>query len=144
MTTAPHKPTTGYRRCANVADALRALQNNAHALRTARDFERAAKISFDLARQQMQTGNANVLLLLTPQQTYLQSVIQVMQARAGRLSDTVALFQALGGGWWNRIEPPAEKILDVGTGEATKIRRPLRALRPLKQPDGGAVACGSR
>jgi hypothetical protein len=25
------------------------------------------------------------------------------------------LFQALGGGWWNRIEPPVAKTLDVGT-----------------------------
>jgi NodT family efflux transporter outer membrane factor (OMF) lipoprotein len=105
----------------NVADSLRALQNDADALRAARDFERAAKISFDLARQQMQTGNANVLLLLNSQQTYLQAAIQVVQARAARLADTVALFQALGGGWWNRIEPPAEKILDVGTGEATTV-----------------------
>jgi outer membrane protein TolC len=102
----------------NVADSLRALQNDADALRAAREFERAAKISFDLARQQMQTGNANVLLLLTAQQTYLQSVIQVVQARAARLSDTVALFQALGGGWWNRPEPPTEKVLNVGTGQA--------------------------
>ena len=102
----------------NVADSLRALQNDADALRAARDFERAAKISFDLARQQMQTGNANVLLLLTAQQTYLQSVIQVVQARAARLSDTAALFQALGGGWWNRPEPPTEKVLNVGTGQA--------------------------
>ena len=101
----------------NVADSLRALQNDADALRAARDFERAAKISFDLARQQMQTGNANVLLLLTAQQTYLQSVIQVVQARAARLSDTAALFQALGGGWWNRLEPPTEKVLNVGTGQ---------------------------
>ena len=90
-------------------------------MRAARDFERAAKISFDLARQQMQTGNANVLLLLNSQQTYLQAVIQVVQARAARLADTVALFQALGGGWWNRVEPPAEKILDVGTGEADTV-----------------------
>ena len=102
----------------NVADSLRALQNDADALRAAREFERAAKISFDLARQQMQTGNANVLLLLTAQQTYLQSVIQVVQARAARLSDTAALFQALGGGWWNRPEPPTEKVLNVGTGQA--------------------------
>jgi outer membrane protein TolC len=102
----------------NVADSLRALQNDADALRAAREFERAAKISFDLARQQMQTGNANVLLLLTAQQTYLQSVIQVVQARAARLSDTAALFQALGGGWWNRLEPPTEKVLNVGTGQA--------------------------
>jgi NodT family efflux transporter outer membrane factor (OMF) lipoprotein len=102
----------------NVADALHAAQFDADALRAARDFERAAKISFDLARQQMETGNANVLLLLIAQQTYLQAQIAVVQARANRLSDTAALFQALGGGWWNRIEPPTEKILDVGSNTA--------------------------
>jgi NodT family efflux transporter outer membrane factor (OMF) lipoprotein len=100
----------------NVADSLRALQYDADALRAARDFERAAKISLDLARQQMETGNANVLLLLNAQQTYLQATIAVVLARANRLSDTAALFQALGGGWWNRIEPPTEKILEVGSG----------------------------
>ena len=101
----------------NVADSLRALQNDADALRAARDFERAAKTSFDLANQQMQSGNANVLLLLNAQQSYLQSIIQVVQAQAARLSDTAALFQALGGGWWNRVEPPVEQIFDVGTGQ---------------------------
>ena len=105
----------------NVTDSLRALQNDADALKAARDFERAAKISFDLARQQMQTGNANVLILLTAQQTYLQAVIQVVQARAARLTDTVALYQALGGGWWNRVEPPPEKVLNVGTGQAETV-----------------------
>ena len=69
----------------------------------------------------METGNANVLLLLNAQQAYLQATIQVVQARAARLADTTALFQALGGGWWNRDEPPAEKILDVGTGQADTV-----------------------
>jgi len=105
----------------NVADTLRALQNDADALRAARDFERAARTSFDLARQQMQTGNASVLLLLTAQQTYLQAVIQVVQAGAARLSDTAALFQALGGGWWNRPEPTTETVLDIATGQASAI-----------------------
>jgi NodT family efflux transporter outer membrane factor (OMF) lipoprotein len=105
----------------NVADALRALQNDADALKAARDFERAAKISYDLARQQMQSGNANVLLLLTAQTAYLQAVIQVVQARAARLSDTAALFAALGGGWWNRTTLPVEKTLNVGTGEAKPV-----------------------
>ena len=105
----------------NVTDALRALQSDADALRAAQDFERAARTSFDLASQQMQTGNANVILLLTSQQSYLQATIQVVQARAARLADTAALFQALGGGWWNRIEPPVEKVLDVGTGEAATL-----------------------
>jgi NodT family efflux transporter outer membrane factor (OMF) lipoprotein len=106
----------------NVADTLRALQNDADALKAARDFERAAKISFDLARQQMETGNANVLLLLTAQQTYLQAVIQVVQAQANRLSDTAALFLALGGGWWNRDGPPAlEQKFEVATAKVVPV-----------------------
>jgi NodT family efflux transporter outer membrane factor (OMF) lipoprotein len=105
----------------NVADALRALQNDADALKAARDFERAAKVSYDLNRQQLDLGNINILLLLQAQQNYLQAQIQVVLARAARLSDTVALFQALGGGWWNRIEPPVERVLDVGTGEGATL-----------------------
>jgi outer membrane protein TolC len=107
----------------NVADALRALQNDADALRAARDFERAAKTSFDLAQQQLDQGQSNVLLQLTAEQTYLQASIQVVQAQAARLADTAALFQALGGGWWNRIESPVSKVLDVGTGQAEPIQQ---------------------
>jgi NodT family efflux transporter outer membrane factor (OMF) lipoprotein len=121
----------------NVADALRALENDADALRAARDFERAAKTSFDLAQQQMQSGNANVLLLLTTQQTYQQAIIQVVQARAARLADTAALFQALGGGWWNRATPPPENDLNVGTGQATPIaERPDVFRQTLSQITG--------
>jgi NodT family efflux transporter outer membrane factor (OMF) lipoprotein len=105
----------------NVADSLRALQGDADALRAARDFERAAKVSFDLAQKQLDAGNANALLMLTAQQTYLQARIQVVQAQAARLTDTAALFQSLGGGWWNRAAPPAEKILDVGTGDTAPL-----------------------
>ena len=67
----------------NVADSLRALQNDADALKAARDFERAAKISFDLAREEIQSGNANVLLLLNAQASYLQAVHSA-GASAGR------------------------------------------------------------
>ena len=102
----------------NVADTLRAIQNDADAVKAVTDFEKAAKISLDLAQQQMQSGNANVLLLLNAQVTYEQAVIQLVQAQANRVSDTAALFQALGGGWWNRIDPPApEQNLEVETGQ---------------------------
>jgi outer membrane protein TolC len=53
-----------------VADVLHALHNDAESLKAAKDFERAAKISLDLATQQMESGNANSLLLLTAQQSY--------------------------------------------------------------------------
>jgi NodT family efflux transporter outer membrane factor (OMF) lipoprotein len=98
----------------NVADALRALRNDADALKAARDFERAARISLDLAQQQFTAGNVNFIVLLNAQQTYQQARIALVQAQANRLSDTAALFQALGGGWWNRDELVEQK-LDVAT-----------------------------
>jgi NodT family efflux transporter outer membrane factor (OMF) lipoprotein len=106
----------------NVADSLRAIQNDADALKAARDFEKAAKISLDLAQQQMQTGNANVLLLLNAQVTYESAVIQLVTAQANRVSDTAALYQALGGGWWNRVGPAApEQHFDVAAGQAKPV-----------------------
>jgi outer membrane protein TolC len=41
----------------------------------------------------------------TAEQTFQQAELALVQAQANRLSDTAALFQSLGGGWWNR---PAE------------------------------------
>jgi len=136
----------------NVADSLRAVQNDADALKAAHDFEKAAKISLDLAQQQMQTGYANVLYLLNAQITYEQAVLQLVQAEANRVSDTAALFQALGGGWWNRVDPPApEQKLDVATGQFKPVtddggwdvtalfRSLLAAADPSQHPagDGG-------
>ena len=42
--------------------------------------------------------------MLSAQQAYRQALLARAQAQAARLSDTVALFQAVGGGWWNRPE----------------------------------------
>jgi NodT family efflux transporter outer membrane factor (OMF) lipoprotein len=108
----------------NVSDSLRAIENDADELKAAHAFERAANISFEQARRQFQEGSVNVLILLTAQQAYLQAVIQVVQARAARLSDTAALFQALGGGWWNRAEPFQALIVNVSTGETKTIAEP--------------------
>jgi NodT family efflux transporter outer membrane factor (OMF) lipoprotein len=106
----------------NVADALRAIQNDADALKAARDFERAAKTSLDVALEQFNAGQVEVLLLLTAQITYQQAVLALVQAEANRLADAAALFQALGGGWWNRDGPPSpEQRLDVATGQSTLL-----------------------
>jgi NodT family efflux transporter outer membrane factor (OMF) lipoprotein len=107
----------------NVADALRAVQNDADALKAARDFERAAKVSLDLAQQQFEAGNTSFIALLNAQQTYQQSRLALVQAQAGRLSDTAALFQALGGGWWNR-PPIVEQQLDPATMQAKPADKP--------------------
>jgi outer membrane protein TolC len=44
--------------------------------------------------------------LITAENQYQQSIISRVQAQAARYSDTAALFQALGGGWWNYSGPP--------------------------------------
>jgi NodT family efflux transporter outer membrane factor (OMF) lipoprotein len=94
----------------NVADVLRALQADGRTLSAAVAAEQAAKRSLDLVRRQVEQGQVSLPILLNAQQAYLQTSLARVQAEAARLADTVALFQALGGGWWNRwdatIMPP--------------------------------------
>ncbi len=55
-------------------------------------------------------GQVASLALLNAQNTYQQAYLALVQAEAGRLADTAALFQALGGGWWNR---PGNQMADA-------------------------------
>ena len=86
----------------NVADALYALQADAEALKGAVAAEQATKVSLDLTLTAQQLGAVNYLAVLSAQQAYRQALLTRVQAQAARLSDTIALFQALGAGWWNR------------------------------------------
>ena len=62
-----------------------------------------------LARTQLELGDVSYLALLNAEQTYQQAVMAKVQALANRYADTAALFQALGGGWWNRPKSGAEE-----------------------------------
>jgi NodT family efflux transporter outer membrane factor (OMF) lipoprotein len=86
----------------NVADTLYALQTDAESLQAAVLAERAAKRTLDLTLKQQELGYTNYLALLSARQAYQQALITRVQAQANRFADTAALFQALGGGWWNR------------------------------------------
>lgn len=92
----------------NVADSLRALQADADAVNTALLAEQVAQHSLQITQAQQRLGQVGLLALLTVQQTYEQALINLVQAKANRLSDTAALFQALGGGWWNRDDVHVE------------------------------------
>jgi outer membrane protein TolC len=89
-----------------VANALRALQSDADALQAQLAAERTAADSLAISRDQYRAGAITYLSLLTAEQTYQQTRISLVQAQANRFSDTAALFQALGGGWWNRSDVP--------------------------------------
>jgi NodT family efflux transporter outer membrane factor (OMF) lipoprotein len=91
----------------NVADTLTALDNDAQALKSENDALNAAKASLDFIQRQYDDGAASYVTLLTAQQTYQQARIALVRAVASRYTDTVTLFQALGGGWWNRTDPGA-------------------------------------
>jgi NodT family efflux transporter outer membrane factor (OMF) lipoprotein len=88
--------------CQNVADTLRALQADANAVQASAAARRAAQAAFELSRQQRELGTVSWVAVLAAEQIYRQSELAMVQAQANRYSDTAGLFQALGGGWWNR------------------------------------------
>ncbi len=104
----------------NVADTLRALQYDANALNAAAAAKDAASTTLDLTRRQLQSGSANYLAVLSAEQTYQQAVISLVQAQANRYADTAALFQALGGGWWNKPDIVADDSNDDSEAQPSK------------------------
>ena len=90
----------------NVADTLNALQQDADALKATAAAKDAASVTLDLTKKQLESGYANYLALLSAEQAYQQALINLVQAQSNRYADTAALFQALGGGWWNRTDVP--------------------------------------
>lgn len=89
----------------DVANVLRALEADAEALKQQVAAEQSAQASLALVQAQYRLGAVAYINLLTAQQTYQNTVLSRVQAQAVRYSDTAALFQALGGGWWNRSDP---------------------------------------
>ena len=85
----------------NVANTLRAIDTDAAAVVATADAERLANESQALVVRQYQLGAVSYLASLDAQRTWLSTRVALVQARAARFTDTAALFQALGGGWWN-------------------------------------------
>jgi NodT family efflux transporter outer membrane factor (OMF) lipoprotein len=94
----------------DVADTLRALEADALTLKTQADAEAVAREALDLTQRQFRIGSVSFLVLLNAERQYQQARVNLVQAEAARYTDTAALFQALGGGWWNR------EALAAGTG----------------------------
>jgi NodT family efflux transporter outer membrane factor (OMF) lipoprotein len=86
----------------NVADTLAALEQDAATLQATARAANAAKASLDISTRQQKAGYASGLDLLAAQQAYQEAAIALVQAQADRYLDTVALYQALGGGWWRQ------------------------------------------
>jgi NodT family efflux transporter outer membrane factor (OMF) lipoprotein len=93
----------------NVADTLTALEQDAEGLKAAATAADDAQITLDLSQRQWHDGYISYLALLSAEQAYQQTRINLVQAQASRYADTAALFQALGGGWWHRADLTKDK-----------------------------------
>jgi NodT family efflux transporter outer membrane factor (OMF) lipoprotein len=113
----------------NVADTLSALELDAIALRSATDAERAAETSLTIARHRLGAGDIGSVQVLNAELVYQQALLARVQAQAGRYADAVALYQALGGGWWNRgaVDNPARRAICKPPGSASSARQTARS-----------------
>ncbi len=107
------------RRCRTSPTRLKALEADARTLQAETVTETDAQDTLNMTRLQYKAGGVSYLTLLNAERTYLEARESRVQAEAARFADTAALFQALGGGWWNRdngrrvaSEAPLEATLD--------------------------------
>lgn len=84
-----------------VADSLRALDHDAQTLLAEDESLATAEQALRLIQANYQAGIATYLDVLNADSQYHQATIADIQANAVRYQDTVALFAALGGGWWH-------------------------------------------
>jgi NodT family efflux transporter outer membrane factor (OMF) lipoprotein len=87
-----------------VADTMRALDHDAQALRAQVDALSAAAENEKLIHAEFEAGTLGYLDLLSADAQYQQARLGYLGAVAQRLQDTVALYAALGGGWWNEAQ----------------------------------------
>jgi NodT family efflux transporter outer membrane factor (OMF) lipoprotein len=85
---------------ADVANALWALELDAQALAAQTRSVTAWTEAKKLIEANYAAGLVDYLQVLITEDSYLQARLAYVQAEAQRLQDTVALFVALGGGWW--------------------------------------------
>src|ERR1700723_3671777 len=98
----------------NVADALRATQADARAMKAAVHSDATAKASLDIVEKQLNEGQVNQLAVLNAQQTYLTAAVIRVQTEANRMADTAALFMALGGNWPSNCTVPDWRACALG------------------------------
>ncbi len=92
----------------DVADTLRALEADARTLQADLITETDAQDTLKMTQLQYKVGGVSYLTLLNAERVYLEARQSRVQAEAARYADTAALFQALGGGWWNRQDNAKE------------------------------------
>ena len=122
----------------DTADTLQAIVSDAQTLRAASNAEAAARRSLGMARRQRELGAAPQADLILAQQSYQEAALALVEARASRYSNTVALYQALGG-WWQAPSPPA--AAPTAASPLTLTSTPILTSTPEASPCVLSTAC---
>jgi outer membrane protein TolC len=93
----------------DVADILNVIQSDVRALDLAEQTAQSASTAGELTRKRYEAGAVDFPTLRAAQQNEHLATINLAQAQANRLGDTVALFQTLGGRWWKQEETETTK-----------------------------------
>lgn len=82
----------------NVADVLRALENDSKRLEALSAADSASEKSLESTQRRYRLGTASYYDLLIAQQQRLQTELDLTEGQAKRLVNTAAFYQAMGGG----------------------------------------------
>jgi NodT family efflux transporter outer membrane factor (OMF) lipoprotein len=100
----------------NVADVLRALEYDASTLAAQAAANSAAKGSLEIVQHEYNFGVANYLDVLSAEQQVQQNALNLITAQSRRLIDSVALYQAMGGGVLLPEHSEINQVDDQGLG----------------------------
>jgi NodT family efflux transporter outer membrane factor (OMF) lipoprotein len=100
----------GFQQVEDNLAALRVLENEAQA---ENDAVQAAQNALDISTYQYKAGTVNYLAVITEQAILLQDQVQALNILTRRMSSSVLLIEALGGGW-NSSKLPAVNELKSG------------------------------
>jgi NodT family efflux transporter outer membrane factor (OMF) lipoprotein len=90
----------------DVEDALVSVDQTALQVKLVQDEVDKAHRAYDIALAQLKVGTANLLTVLTIENTLFPAQDALVQAKVAHMQAIVALFKALGGGWQRPIDEP--------------------------------------
>jgi NodT family efflux transporter outer membrane factor (OMF) lipoprotein len=90
----------------DVEDSLTAVEQTALQVKLLQDEVDKAHRAYDIALAQLKVGTANLLTVLTIENTLFPAQDALVQAKVAHMQAIVALFKALGGGWQHPVNEP--------------------------------------
>jgi outer membrane protein TolC len=94
-----------------VADSLQALQHDLEEVEAQRRALESSEANLKLTQTTYSFGNVGILQVLDAQRLAETARVGFVRAQAQRHLDTVQLFTALGGGWWEWRAAPAQAAI---------------------------------